>query len=401
MDFDLVFKGGGAKGMAFVGALREFERRGLHSRRLVGTSAGAITASLLAAGYDSQQMYEALNETDDDGKTVFATFLAPPTLAEFVDATLEKAIIFQLTAKFGNWLGKLRIPTLKAAGLTVNALSRQAGGKVLHRILGSVDDQGRDFLLSAISIIEQGGLFSARNFEQWLADKLSEQDERYAAATMSQMYRLTGKDISLVATDITSKKMLVLNHRTAPELPLVRAVRMSMSIPYIWTPVVWRGAWGHYQGINISGHRIVDGGVLSNFPVRLTTSSSDIVKSVMGNTDPEGAATIGMLLDSSLRVPEAGRYAGATGVLKKLNDVRADTMNDIRVTNFFTFTSDITNTLMEGNDNFAIAALQDVVCNLPVGGYETLEFDMSRERQEALIAAACAAMSAHLDRRGL
>ena len=401
MQFDLVFKGGGAKGMAFVGALREFERRGLSSRRLVGTSAGAITATLLAAGYDSRQMYDALTETDADGNTVFAAFITPPTLEEFVDATLEKAILFQLTAKFGHWLGTLRVPALKATGLTNNALSRQAGGKILHRILGTVDEQGRDFLLSSISIVEQGGLFSARNFEQWLADKLSAQDERFAEATLHQMHALTGRDISLVATDVTSKKMLVLNHRTAPDLPLIRAVRMSMSIPYVWTPVVWRGAWGNYQGNSISGHRIVDGGVLSNFPVRLTTSSSEIVKSVMGATDPKGAATIGMLLDSSLRVPDSGRYEGATGVLKKLKDVRKDTMGDIRVTNFFTFTSDITNTLMEGNDNFAIAALQDVVCQLPVGGYETLEFDMSRERQEALIAAASDAMMKHLDRRGL
>jgi len=48
--FDLVFEDGGAKGTVFVGALQEFERRGEKARRLVGTSAGAITATLMAAG---------------------------------------------------------------------------------------------------------------------------------------------------------------------------------------------------------------------------------------------------------------------------------------------------------------------------------------------------------------
>ena len=51
MKFDMVFEGGGAKGMAFVGALRTLEDNKHTSGRLVGTSAGAISATLIAAGY--------------------------------------------------------------------------------------------------------------------------------------------------------------------------------------------------------------------------------------------------------------------------------------------------------------------------------------------------------------
>ena len=48
---DLVFEGGGAKGMVFVGALEELFRDGTRrAGRLLGTSAGAITAVTLAAG---------------------------------------------------------------------------------------------------------------------------------------------------------------------------------------------------------------------------------------------------------------------------------------------------------------------------------------------------------------
>ena len=42
--FDIVFEGGGAKGTAFVGALEVLFGAGHKHRRLVGTSAGAITA---------------------------------------------------------------------------------------------------------------------------------------------------------------------------------------------------------------------------------------------------------------------------------------------------------------------------------------------------------------------
>jgi predicted acylesterase/phospholipase RssA len=56
MKFDLVFEGGGAKGMVFVGAYAEFVKRGHTFGRILGTSAGAITATLLAAGYSAEEM---------------------------------------------------------------------------------------------------------------------------------------------------------------------------------------------------------------------------------------------------------------------------------------------------------------------------------------------------------
>ena len=60
MEFDMVFEGGGAKGMVFVGAFKVLEDRGHTARRLVGTSAGAITATLLTAGDTFKAMKEAL-----------------------------------------------------------------------------------------------------------------------------------------------------------------------------------------------------------------------------------------------------------------------------------------------------------------------------------------------------
>ena len=45
-----VFKGGGAKGVAYAGAIRAMEERGYTFGSVAGTSAGAITAALLAAG---------------------------------------------------------------------------------------------------------------------------------------------------------------------------------------------------------------------------------------------------------------------------------------------------------------------------------------------------------------
>ena len=62
MKFDLVFEGGGAKGSVFVGALQEFKARGHEYARLLGTSAGAISATLIAAGYSPEEMLAAVTE---------------------------------------------------------------------------------------------------------------------------------------------------------------------------------------------------------------------------------------------------------------------------------------------------------------------------------------------------
>jgi NTE family protein len=62
---DGVFSGGGIKGLAFAGALAATEAAGYRDwHELAGTSAGAITAMALAAGYDAALLTNTLNAFD-------------------------------------------------------------------------------------------------------------------------------------------------------------------------------------------------------------------------------------------------------------------------------------------------------------------------------------------------
>ncbi len=63
---NLVFEGGGAKGLAFVGALKVAQHQGLlkHIEKVAGSSAGGITAFLLAAGYNSDEINKIATEID-------------------------------------------------------------------------------------------------------------------------------------------------------------------------------------------------------------------------------------------------------------------------------------------------------------------------------------------------
>lgn len=59
---DAVFEGGGVKGIAFAGAICELERAGYSFENIVGTSAGAIAAALLASGYTGREIEKELIE---------------------------------------------------------------------------------------------------------------------------------------------------------------------------------------------------------------------------------------------------------------------------------------------------------------------------------------------------
>src|SRR5687768_15058556 len=57
-----VFKGGGAKGVVYAGALCAAEERGIRFRAVAGSSAGAITAALVAAGVSGAELEQTTSD---------------------------------------------------------------------------------------------------------------------------------------------------------------------------------------------------------------------------------------------------------------------------------------------------------------------------------------------------
>jgi len=66
MITNLAFKGGGVRGIAFVGALRELELVGQLNevKRVAGTSAGALVAAMYALGYSIDQIEKLMQGLD-------------------------------------------------------------------------------------------------------------------------------------------------------------------------------------------------------------------------------------------------------------------------------------------------------------------------------------------------
>lgn len=63
---NLVFEGGGVRGLAYIGALQAVEDAGIRPdvTAVAGTSAGAITAALVAVGYTAKELRDALMGMD-------------------------------------------------------------------------------------------------------------------------------------------------------------------------------------------------------------------------------------------------------------------------------------------------------------------------------------------------
>lgn len=376
MQFDLVFQGGGAKGMVFVGAMRAYEAQHCTYDRLMGTSAGAITAALLAAGYSSQEMLAALSEREN-GVPVFALFMGAPP------AFTEEAIQNGALRKFLSDINVRALPDFLEKRLDLHiaqALADSAHGRHL------------------VAFVERGGWFSAHKFVEWMQRKLDEgqyngKPRRYSALTLAEFFAATGRELTLIASDTTGGRMLVLNHRTAPKCPLVWAVRMSMSIPLLWDEVIWQASWGAYRNQNITGHAIVDGGVLSNFPLELYVSDDITVTTVMG--PPKSTKVLGLLIDNALPVPPVADPAA------ELSFGLGDAVTAFPWQNLATVQRvlHLINTMMTGHDREVIAAFAHLVAHMPAQNYGTTEFDMTDARKGALVAAGRKAMAAYLPKR--
>jgi predicted acylesterase/phospholipase RssA len=381
--FDVAFKGGGIKGAAFVGALAVLERSGHRFRRLIGTSAGAITAALLAAGYTPDQALELMTEKKN-GQRRFFTFLdlargadIPPEARDQCAtlALLKRAVAEAVKSKsIHDHVGKLPLPLRLAAGGLFDRLSRP----LLDALLENPDFAKYFYML------ESGALFVGMEFVRWMEERLETKGLK-RGVRLGEMYEATKRDVSLVATDTTAKEVLVLNHRTAPQCPVAWAVRMSMSIPLVWGDVAWQKEWGAYLKKPRAGHRIVDGGVLVNFPLRFLVQPDEESREVLGpNEEGEKAPPLGLFLDERLPVPGA--------------EVDPPLLREIPVVQNG---ARLIDTVTEAWDQRIVEKYKDVICFIPTKGFSSLEFGISDERLDMLVNSGRCAMLAHLKQRGL
>ena len=166
---NLIFEGGGVKGIAYGGALAVLDRKGFLNGivRVAGTSAGAINATLLALGYTHQEVSDIIIKTD---------------FSSFADNSWFGANIWRLINKYG-W----------------------NRGVTFYEFIGD--------------LIKNKTGKSDFTFNE-LADKVE---------TGTKGFR----HLYMVATNLSKQRSQLFSHETDhyPDTPIRDAVRMSMGIP--------------------------------------------------------------------------------------------------------------------------------------------------------------------------
>ena len=204
---DAVLEGGGVRGIAHVGALSVAEEKGYQWLNIAGTSAGAFVAALMAADYSASELYSIMSSLD------------------------------------------------------FNRFARDRGFNWF-------------FLRETLNLLTRFGMHSGSYIEEFMSEHLRAK-KKYTFGDLVVpghenepknsrfRYRLT-----VIASDITSGCMLrlpqdALQYGIDPDdLNIALAVRMSASIPFFFMPM-------NQQDKDGKTYRIVDGGLLSNFPVSL------------------------------------------------------------------------------------------------------------------------------------
>ena len=298
---DLVFEGGGVKGIGLAGAVATLEAHGYKPQNVAGTSAGAISASLLAAGYSAGELREIIMNLD---------------YRQFEDRGWED-----------------KVPVVDRS----------------------------------LSLLLDLGIYEGRRFFEWIRELLAAKGVTTFADLVHPEYAddpLYRWRLQVIASDVTAHELLVLPrdaHKLGIEpdrLNVALAVRMSMSIPVFFEPVLFENP---ETG---DTHVIVDGGMLSNFPVWLFDCEDGDV--------PEWP-TFGLLLVEpkpelpiGARLPKAKMTGHGPGAV--VDYVKA-----------------LAQTMMEAHDRLYVAQANYArTIPIPTLGVGTTEFDLSRERALAL-----------------
>ena len=278
MLIDGVFSGGGLKGFALVGAYQVFEEQGYQFHRVAGTSAGAILASFIAAGYTSKEIEGLLDELD------VSSLLDP-----------RRTI---LTLPFIKW----------------------------------------------INLYWRLGLYEGRALENWFIEKLTKKG-------IYSFSDLPLGSLKLIASDLTNGRILVLpddleRYGIEPQsFSVARALRMSCGIPFFFEPVKLKVGSGDTV--------VVDGGVLSNFPL--------------------------WLFDN-----EHGKKARPVLGLKLSNDQQE--MDGRKISNALNLFEALFSTMKNAHDERYISRKhENNIIFIPVNGYSATQFDLEDETKNELI----------------
>lgn len=165
-----------------------------------------------------------------------------------------------------------------------------AGALILALInIGYTSDELHDFIklfdmnrmksMNPQNILSAYGLDDGKNI-MIVLEKLFKTKKIDTNITFFELYKKTGKTLILTSSCINDKKIYYFSHEKYPDLQILKAVRMSISIPIYFEPVKYEGKI------------FIDGGCIDNYPIQLFKNNLESVIGVYVSSKREYAENI-------------------------------------------------------------------------------------------------------------
>lgn len=116
--------------------------------------------------------------------------------------------------------------------------------------------------LKISNLLTQFGLDSGNNIISWIETMMIKKGY-YRTTTFKELYERTGINLKIVTTNLNRYTQMVFDKDDTPEYEVLSAIRMSISIPFVFTIKRYK------DDIH------VDGGVMNNYPIYLFRDEID------------------------------------------------------------------------------------------------------------------------------
>ncbi|QQV75155.1 hypothetical protein H6P87_00701 [Rickettsia tillamookensis] len=330
----IAFSGGGAKGAIYSGAYEAAKKAGIldNVKAVAGSSAGAITAAVVALGTPSERFEEISKNTN-----------------------------------LQTLLGK--------KGFSAGIVQLNKDGKPLYDLLELVIKENIGNFLQRSDIVNVKG-----------DEALDELRERYQEngkiyfkdiALLRKYDPVQYKDLVITATQQETSELTIFNSFDTPNIEIALACRASASIPLVFEPV------------EIDGKKYVDGGYRDNIPTKyfkgnepefdikeVTDNMEEITLAKKQGRTLAMAFGTGMEADANIAIYSAKKFESPSDIVKFLADVLFKTL--AKVGGKFKYTE----TLRETNEQLRENALNTVV--LDTAGIDTLDFKDAQKYSDYL-----------------
>lgn len=292
---NLVLRGGGAKGIGNPPALRALANLGKLSdlKKVVGTSAGALTAVCLASGMSAQAFQNLSNDTS------MLSLLSSPD-------DFEKRYPEVKLGTLGFGAGKALETLDRASASSVSRYLNEHWDEVIN-----VPQWGR------LSEVDQNRLIHLRDQNLEASPRTGNMITFHDLHLMHQLVPTKFRELVLTGFDASQKETAYFSAATHPDMPVALAGRISMSIPLFFKAVK--------MAVEGKSRSFIDGGVGSNMPSEVILNGlsgremEDAMVKTLLMTYDEGGAAYSILHGS----PDA-REKATGGILSHFTNDRLD-----------------------------------------------------------------------------